>query len=103
MKQVPFIGQRKPDIAILSEAVSWSGKYRVFLGQHFVEGHLCFDVGAINNQTGMITTRHYLGRTELEAKLQKADALAFWNDFRDKMLRKPESEETDERDQITIN
>jgi hypothetical protein len=78
--------------------MSWSGRYRIFFGEHFVEGHVCYDVGLINLWTGMMTRRHYLGRTEVERRTRHADALRFWDDFREKMLRKPESEGSDERD-----
>jgi len=90
---------QRETLRFLREAVSWSGRYRVFFAEHLVEGHVCYDVGSINLWTGMMTRRHYLGRTELERGTQHAEALRFWDDFREKMLRKPESEGSDGRDE----
>lgn len=86
---------RKPKCVVLKSGVSASGKYKFFLGHHFVQGHICHDVGTINQVTGEIVSRHYLDRG---VGNPKAEALRVYHEVEKGMLRKPEYEETDDND-----
>lgn len=75
----PFCGDRQvsierkvKDLILLSQALSTSGKYEIFYGEHMNKGSQCYDVGGLNCMTGMITRRHYT---------DKAAALACWEEF----------------------
>ena len=88
---------RKPPCVVVKEEVSWSGKYKIFFGHHFPKGKKCFDVGAINKETGEITTRHYNETRFDQADVQaKAEALRVYDELSQGMRRKPQSEETDD-------
>ena len=84
-----ILGDKKLDCSIIAETLSHSGKYRVFFGVHYVRGITCWDVGAYNKDTGLVTRRHYA---------DKPSAFIFWNTFREGMLRPPISELSDETD-----
>jgi hypothetical protein len=90
---------RKPKCVVLDKCTSWSGKYWLYYGHHYVAGHLCYDVGVRDNGSGLITTRHY---HEKSYPNPKAEALAFWHEFKQKMVKAPESEEKDDA-QIDIS
>lgn len=86
---------RRPKCVILEEVTSYSGQYRIFHGHHYVSKGLCYDVGSINRKTGEIVTRHYGPDSYPNPK---AEAMAFWNTFREMMLAPPRGgeEEGDE-------
>ena len=85
-----LIGEKKVDIQILSEDWSTSGKYKIFYGVHFakIAGGVqsCWDVGSINTVSGEVTRRHYE---------YKDQAIAYWDEFRNKMTEEPEYEDED--------
>lgn len=87
---MPLLDFRKPNCVIQREEVSNSGKYKIFFGHHYVKGKPCFDVGAINQANGEITTRHYL---DTGTSNPKAEALRVYDELAKGMRRKPESEE----------
>jgi hypothetical protein len=87
---------RKPKCIILKEGKSWSGKYKFFLGQHYVKGKLCFDVGAINQVTGEITSRHYNETSDYAITSAKAEALRIYDGLAKRMKEKPKSEEQED-------
>src|SRR5262245_59426802 len=108
MVQLQF---KRPPWIIHDEIVSWSGKYKAFLGHHYHEaGKECWIVAAYNVLTGDWTERHYNlipfpgteGFEEAVLKTSKkpynackdpkAEALQFWADFREQMERRPEYE-----------
>ena len=91
---------RRPRCVVTKEFTSQSGKYQVFFGNHWRAGHLCYDVGTINQQTGEIVSRHYCEWDfdhNQPAPQAKAEALACLHELEKGMRRKPESEEQDER------
>lgn len=92
---MPLLDFRRPKCVVVKETDSWSGKYTIFYGHHFVKGHTCYDVGAINRHNGEITTRHYLdfGRDN-----PKAEALAYYHELEKGMKRAPINEEKNEND-----
>lgn len=64
MGKVPLIGSKKINATIISEVVSTSGKYNVFLAVHFQHGEKCFDVGTFNTKDGSVVRRHYSSQPE---------------------------------------
>lgn len=91
---------RKPNCVVLQSCISHSGKYKGFYGHHYRQGHLCYDVGAINRENGEITTRHYSTydfKLKQEYPAAKAEALDCWQVLRAGLERKPKNEEYDER------
>lgn len=68
--------RRIKDIVIITKALSTSGKYEIFYGEHIRAGKQCFDVGSLNGKSGEIVRRHYS---------TKEEALAFWEDFHQRM------------------
>ena len=92
---------RKPKCVIIQQDVSWSGKYKIFYGYHWVKGYHCYDVGAIDQSNGQITSRHYCAfdfKLNCENPQAKAAALTFWDQFKQNMKRRPTSEESEDRE-----
>lgn len=81
-----LLNLRRPKCVVLEETTSYSGRYKIFFGHHYVPKGLCHDVGCINQKTGEIITRHYHPDSFPNPK---AEALAFWNTFRERMLAPP--------------
>ena len=90
----PLMLKFPANLIILAKEASTSGKYVVFFGEHYVKGIPCYDTGAYNGLTKRTTRRHYKN---------KAEALRYYDEFRDKMIAKPESEETDETEKYVVN
>ena len=90
---MPLLDFRQPKCVVTKEETSGSGKYRIFLGHHFVQGHTCYDVGAINRETGEIISRHYLDNGKGNPK---AEALAVYHEFAKGMLKGPQNEEQED-------
>lgn len=86
---------RKPKCVVVKEKVSWSGKYKIFYGHHYVKGHTCYDIGAVNRTNGEITTRHYIDKG---VGNPKAEALMIFDNLQKEMLRAPKSEENEDLD-----
>ena len=84
---------RKPNCVIQKEEKSYSGKYKVYFGHHYVNAKMCFDVGAINQENGEITTRHYNETADGGATQAKAEALRVFHELVKGMKRKPDAEE----------
>ena len=82
------------NLIILAKEASTSGKYVVFFGEHYTKGILCYDVGVYNGLTKLTTRRHYK---------RKEEALRYYDEFRDNMIAKPESEESDETEKYIVN
>lgn len=83
---------------VLSDAISTTGKYYLFLGQHLVKGFPCYDVVAMarTGQTrGVAVHRHY-NDPSLSSEANKAAALAYWDEFREKMTRPRPNDLSDE-------
>jgi hypothetical protein len=87
---MPLLDFRKPKCVVHKEVQSYTGKYTLFYGHHYVKGKICYDVGAINRETGEITTRHYIdeGRGD-----PKAEALRIFDRFAKGLTTKPAHEE----------
>lgn len=86
---------RKPNVYVLEKHVSWSGVYMIFFGSHYHKGHSCFVFGASSKRDGVITMHHY--NTSVKGCLApKAQCETDWRKFKERMLAKPESEETDD-------
>ena|ERR1700733_7192470 len=85
---------RRPKCVVLQEGRSYSGKYVYYYGYHWVAGKHCYDVGAINQANGQITTRHYKEEDSVNAK---AEALKCYHEYKQGFDRKPDVEEYDER------
>jgi hypothetical protein len=87
---MPLLDFRRPKIVIIKEVVSYTGKYTLFYGHHFVKGHTCYDVGTINKTNGEIITRHYLDQGRGNPK---SEALACYHEMEKGLTRKPTHEE----------
>lgn len=84
----------KLNCVVLADAISTTGKYYIFLGEHYVKGIQCYDVAALARTDqvdvfakGVVIRRHYR---------DKAEALAYWQEFRDKMTAPRPDDESDE-------
>ena len=68
------------DAVVLAEALSITGRYKVFPAQHWIEKNSsivpCYDVGAVKLHRGQVTRQHFLSKEEAVAK---------WEDFRGMM------------------
>lgn len=85
----------KPDkigVTIIEKSTSTSGKYTIFLGEHFNGKEQCYDVGSLNLLNGELTRRHYT---------QKWEAQDFWETFKSEMRQRGEYE-SDEPSGLTI-
>lgn len=87
-------------LIVLGSALSTLGKYWICIGRHWNGRRNCWDVVAINRETGAIIKRHYNGLSE--DKMNEAAALAFWEEFHERMTAKRGPSEEDEVDPITI-
>lgn len=76
---------RKPRLVELDHFVSHSGRYRCFLGLHYVKGKTCYDVGYSNKETGEVIRRHYTDDNNLAPE---ASARTYWEEFKSKMQAK---------------
>lgn len=89
------------DRVILADAVSTTGKYYIFLGQHMVHGSQCYDIAAMartGEHQGFAFIRHYY-----DIPNAKEIAYAYWSEFRDKMTAARPSDEQDEpKDRMVI-
>lgn len=86
---------RKPKCVVVKKVESYSGKYTLFYGHHFVKGKTCYDVGTINHSNGEIVTRHYLDEGKDNPK---AEALHIFHEYEQALTRKPDAEETEDND-----
>jgi hypothetical protein len=86
---------RKPKCVVVKKIVSYSGKYTLFFGHHYIAGKTCYDVGTINKANGEIVSRHYLdeGRGN-----PKAEALTIFHQMEKGLTRKPKHEESEDND-----
>src|SRR5258708_1591081 len=87
---------RKPNCVVLKSTTSWSGKYKIFYGHHYVRGHMCYDVGGINKENGLITSRHYNEHDYINQEHAKSEALRCYHELEKGMKRAPEKEEKDD-------
>ena len=78
---------------VLHKSESVSGKYIIFLGQHFDGKATCFDLGVFNKWTGATTRVHFHDN--------KPAAMIEFEQFRDRM-RTPSHTEEEERDKMYI-
>lgn len=93
---MPLLDFRRPKCVVVKEVVSYTGKYILFYGHHYVQGHTCYDVGTINKHNGEILTRHYLDEGKGNPK---AEALRVFHEMEKGLTRKPDyEEETAEND-----
>lgn len=90
-KRNVYTVQRQLDCVILTTVMSTTGKYECFLGEHFVHGRNCYDIGALNTSNGVVVRRHYLSKEE---------ALAFWQEFATGM--QAERNEQEEKDPLIL-
>ena len=90
---MPLLNFRAPKCIITKKDVSYTGKYKLYFGHHFVQGKTCFDVGTINQTNGEIVSRHYREDWNLDAK---AEALRAYDTLVKGMKRAPKSEEDDD-------
>ena len=86
---------RKPNCYILEKIVSWSGQYLCFYGNHYEAGVICYVVGTSNKSNGEVIMRHYNEKIK-DCLAPKAQAETYWEEFKSKMLKTPESEEQDD-------
>lgn len=86
---------RRPKCIIVKEIVSYTGKYTLFYGHHFVQGKTCYDIGTINKHNGEIISRHYLDEG---LGNPKAEALRIFHELEKGLTRAPEHEETEDND-----
>jgi hypothetical protein len=90
-----LINLRKPKCVVLKEVLSDSGKYKLYYGHHFVKGKMCYDVGAINQETGEILARHYL---DTGKGTPKSEALRIYNEYEKVLTRRAQHQERDDND-----
>lgn len=83
------------DRVILASCISTSGKWRLLLAEHIINGSFCYDVVGVNVQTGEITSRHYRS-PGVAPEANRAEALRVYDGFREKLQMKAEEEEKDE-------
>ena len=81
-------GKHPEEFTPIDEAVSTIGKYAIAFGQHF-RPTLCYDVLALNRDTGECIRRHYGDR--------KDEALAYWQWFKQTMTGPRTPSEEDEQ------
>lgn len=88
---------KKPPYQILESVISYTGKYRGFLGTHYHSGVSCWVVGAINKTDGEITAAHYNEKQTgaINATHAKAEAQKRWANFSAVLLAKPQTDEAD--------
>ena len=94
-----LIGRRDYRCIPLDKHRSTSGRFEIFLGQHYHQGVICYIVGAYDERTGVLTARHYSVKTGryVSDETAKASALIAWDEFREKMLA-PAAPEENEQD-----
>ncbi len=80
---------------ILASVQSTSGKYRLILAQHIVHGMFCYDVLSLNNLTSEVLCRHY-NNQPCSDEANKAAALAYYDEMRDKLTAPRAEDESDE-------
>jgi hypothetical protein len=86
---------KNPPYNILERVVSYTGKYLGFYGTHYEKGILCYVVGAVNRQDGVITARHYNAKIEgcINEEHAKAESRKEWNKLFFGLVRKPSDED----------
>lgn len=92
-RDLPTGGWKKPPCIIEDYALSFTGKYWGFLGSHFHAGIKCWQVGAVNTETGETTARHYNEKETVNETLAKHEAHKAWEELRAGLQRKPTAEE----------
>jgi hypothetical protein len=72
---------------VLSDCISTTGKYYCFYGQHLVNGFPCYDVAALarTGETQGVAIRRHFNDPSLSPEMNKANAIRFWDEFREKM------------------
>lgn len=102
MTKAPLVTFRLPNIVMLEKTKSTSGRFLIFVGNHFEAGISCWVVGSSDLQTGQIVMRHY--NDKIPGCLSpKSQAYTYWEEFRNKMTeRKPDGyyEEDDASEEI---
>lgn len=90
---------KKPPYIILESIVSYTGKYKGFLGSHYHAGVLCHVVGAVNKLDGSITVRHYNEKISphVNQEAAKHAATTYWKSFQAILVNKPQHPEEDEQ------
>lgn len=86
-------GWRKPPCVIEDHQLSYTGKYWGFFGTHFHQGIKCWQVGAVNTEDGVTTSRHYNERITVNEILAKKTAQKYWEEFKEILHHKPTEEE----------
>lgn len=99
---------RKPQIQILDWAISASGKYYLFFGNHYEAGVLCHCVGvSTDREISMLHFNEKIANPETGEKCvePKATAETLWENFKDAMVRIPEDATYEESylEQINIS
>jgi hypothetical protein len=87
---VPLLDLRKPKCIVVKQVNSYTGKYTLFYGHHWVGKYTCYDVGTINRHDGEIVTRHYLDKGKGNPK---SDALLEYDKMEKGLTRAPSHEE----------
>ena len=87
-----ILGFRVPDVIIEEHKVSTSGKYLVFLGFHYEQGHTCWVVGSSNKVTNEVIMQHHNDRIP-NCFAPEAQAKMKWEKFKELMTRRSDNEE----------
>lgn len=96
--KAPLITFRLPDVVILEKTKSTSGRFLIFLGNHYEKGHACWVVGSSDLESGEIVMRHY--NDQIPGCLSpKAQAYSYWEEFRAKITEQKEDGYYEEDDQ----
>lgn len=88
----------KLDRIILAQCLSTSGKYQLFLAEHILHGKFCYDVAALNKETGLIVSRHY--NLSKEDSVNKAEALRIYDQYRENLQAPAKPQEGDDNDPL---
>jgi hypothetical protein len=81
---------------ILSEAISTTGKYYIFFGQHMVGGFPCYDICVVvrtSEAGGRVLAKH---RPQVMDEHAREHTLVEWESFRERMTAPRGESEADE-------
>lgn len=79
---------------VLTQVISTSGKYQLFLCEHIVNGSFCYDVVALNVETKLVVSRHY--RSDPSDSLNKSEALRVFDHYREQLTKPANPQEEDD-------
>lgn len=93
---------RKPPYNIEQSVVSHTGKWKLWLGNHFHANKVCWVVGATSRETGEHIVRHYNETNNPSDMIAKHQATTYWEDISVK-IQKPSkgSLQQDQEDEVS--